>query len=60
MAVMTAIQTGMEQNEYKVAIQTADGWEWYDALIDAIDKHNYPETDDTFCTWRAYPYIGHR
>ena len=47
MAVMTAIQTGMEQNEYKVAIQTADDWEWYDALIDAIDKHNYPETDDT-------------
>ena len=41
MAVMTAIQTGMEEHEYKVVIEPIEGPE-YDAILSAIDEHNKP------------------
>ena len=43
MAVMTAVQSGLEQNEYKIVIKHGSDNEWYDSLVDAIDEHNTPE-----------------
>ncbi len=47
MAVMSAIQTGMEQNEYKIVIEQYGDNEWYDELVTAIDDHNNTATDDS-------------
>ena len=47
MAVMSAIQTGMEQNEYKIVIEKRGENEWYDELVTAIDDHNNPAADDS-------------
>ena len=46
MAVMTAIQTGMEEHEYKVVIEPIEGPE-YDSILAAIDEHNKPSKDDS-------------
>ena len=46
MAVMSAIQTGMEQNEYKIVIEQYGDNEWYDELVTAIDDHNNTATDE--------------
>ena len=46
MAVMTAIQSGMEQREYKVALEHPNGFIAYDELIAAIDEHNNPKKED--------------
>ena len=46
MAVMTAIQSGMEQNEYHIVVEHIDGVEGYDEIIAAVDEHNNPKESE--------------
>lgn len=46
MAVMTAIQSGMEQNEYHIVVEHIEGVEGYDEIIAAVDEHNNPEQSE--------------
>ncbi|MBQ8952008.1 MAG: CPBP family intramembrane metalloprotease [Eubacterium sp.] len=47
MAVMSAIQMGMEKNEYKVVVERAINNKWDDELIAAIEEHNNPKSEDS-------------
>ena len=46
MAVMTAVQSGMEHHEYKVVVEPVQPDDAYKAILSAIDEHNNPEKSD--------------